>query len=56
MISFLVNICEYLVLGNDAEAGEPALAELLSGFSCSKNKYRRYGNPPYAAVCLISET
>ena len=32
-----VNIREYLALGNDAEAGEPALNELLSGFSCPKN-------------------
>ena len=28
---------EYLALGNDDEAGEPALVVLLSGFSCSKN-------------------
>ena len=35
--SFSINIREYLALGNDEEAGEPALAELLSGFSCSKN-------------------
>jgi len=34
---FSVNIREYLVLGNDEEAGEPALVELLSGFSCPKN-------------------
>ena len=34
---FSVNIREYLVLENDEEAGEPALAELLSGFSCPKN-------------------
>ena len=34
---FSVNIREYLALGNDGEAGEPALVELLSGFSCSKN-------------------
>lgn len=32
-----VNIREYLALGNDKEAGEPALVDLLSGFSCSKN-------------------
>ena len=32
-----VNIREYLALGNDVEAGEPALNELLSGFSCPKN-------------------
>lgn len=31
---FSVNIREYLALGNDEEAGEPAHAELLSGFSC----------------------
>ena len=34
---FSVNIREYLTLGNDEEAGEPALVELLSGFSCPKN-------------------
>lgn len=34
---FSVNIREYLALGNDEEAGEPALLELLSGFSCLKN-------------------
>ena len=34
---FSVNIREYLALGNDEEAGEPALFELLSGFSCPKN-------------------
>jgi hypothetical protein len=34
---FSVNIREYLALGSDAEAGEPALVELLSGFSCPKN-------------------
>ena len=34
---FAVNIRKYLALGNDREAGEPALAEMLSGFSCSKN-------------------
>ena len=33
---FSVNIREYLTLENDEEAGEPALAELLSGFSCPK--------------------
>lgn len=32
-----VNIREYLALGNDREAGESALVELLSGFSCPKN-------------------
>ena len=34
---FSVNIREYLKLGSDEEAGEPALVELLSGFSCPKN-------------------
>lgn len=34
---FAVNIREYLALGNDTEAGEPALVELLSGFSCPMN-------------------
>lgn len=34
---FSVNIREYLALGNDEEAGEPALMELLSGFSCPQN-------------------
>ncbi len=34
---YAVNIREYLVLGDDSEAGEPALVELLSGFSCPKN-------------------
>ena len=35
---FSVNIREYLALGNDEEAGELALVELLSGFSSPKNK------------------
>lgn len=35
---FSVNIREYLALGNDEEAGEPTLVELLSGFSSPKNK------------------
>ena len=35
---FSVNIREYLALGNDEEVGEPALVELLSGFSSPKNK------------------
>ena len=35
---FSVNIREYLALGNDEEAGEPALVELLSDFSSPKNK------------------
>lgn len=34
---FAVNIRRYLALGDDHEAGEPALVRLLSGFSCSKN-------------------
>ena len=34
---FAINIREYLALGNDMEAGEPALVELISGFSCTKN-------------------
>ncbi len=34
---FAVNIRKYLALGNDREAGEPALVEMLSGFSCPKN-------------------
>ncbi len=32
-----VNIREYLALGDDEEAGEPALVELVSDFSCPKN-------------------
>ena len=34
---FAINIRKYLALGNDCEAGEPALVKLLSGFSCPKN-------------------
>ncbi len=34
---FVINIRKYLALGNDCEAGEPALVRLLSGFSCPKN-------------------
>ncbi|MBD5486585.1 MAG: GNAT family acetyltransferase [Lachnospiraceae bacterium] len=34
---YAVNIREYLALGDDLEAGEPALTRLLSGFSCPKN-------------------
>ena len=34
---FAINIRKYLALGDDQEAGEPALVELLSGFSCPKN-------------------
>ena len=34
---YAVNIREYLALGDDPEAGEPALIRLLSGFSCPKN-------------------
>ncbi len=33
---FSVNIREYLALGNDEEAGEPAFLELLSGFFLSE--------------------
>ena len=34
---FYVNIRDYLILGNDEEAGEPMLNKVLSGFSCPKN-------------------
>ena len=34
---FYINIRDYLVLGNDNEAGEPMLNRVLSGFSCPKN-------------------
>ncbi len=34
---FAINIRKYLALGDDHEAGEPALIKLLSGFSCPKN-------------------
>ena len=34
---FAINIRKYLALGDDPKAGEPALAKLLSGFSCPKN-------------------
>lgn len=34
---FAINIRKYLALGDDLEAGEPALEKLLSGFSCPKN-------------------
>ncbi len=34
---FAINIRKYLALGDDDEAGEPALVKLLSGFSCPKN-------------------
>lgn len=34
---FAINIRKYLALGDDREAGEPALVKLLSGFSCPKN-------------------
>ena len=33
-----INIREYLALGTDEDAGEPALDRLLSDFSCPKNK------------------
>ncbi len=32
-----INIREYLALGADDDAGEPALDRLLSEFSCPKN-------------------
>ncbi len=38
---YAVNIREYLALGNDPEAGEPALVKLLSGFFCPKNPDER---------------
>ena len=34
---FAINIRKYLALGDDHEAGEPALIKLLSGFSCPKS-------------------
>ena len=34
---FAINIRKYLALGDDQEAGEPALIKLLSAFSCPKN-------------------
>ncbi|MCM1188771.1 MAG: GNAT family acetyltransferase [bacterium] len=34
---FAINIRKYLALGDDQEAGEPALIKLLSGFFCPKN-------------------
>ncbi|MBD5546374.1 MAG: GNAT family acetyltransferase [Lachnospiraceae bacterium] len=34
---FAINIRKYLALGDDQEAGKPALVKLLSGFSCPKN-------------------
>jgi len=58
---FSVNIREYLALGNDEEAGEPALVELLSGFSCPKNpdverflKKKRHRVHKKEPVCYIS--
>ena len=39
---FAINIRKYLALGDDQEAGEPALVKLLSGFSCPKNVWRAY--------------
>lgn len=33
----VINIREYLALGNDEEVGEPALVRLFSDFSCPKN-------------------
>lgn len=38
----IINIREYLALGTDEEAGEPALVKLLSGFSCPQNKDVEY--------------
>lgn len=38
----IINIREYLALGTDKEAGEPALVKLLSGFSCPQNKDVEY--------------
>ena len=35
---YAVNIREYLALGDDSEAGEPALVKLFSGFSCKDGK------------------
>lgn len=32
-----INIRKYLALGDDLESGEPALVNLLSGFSCPNN-------------------
>ena len=34
---FVINIREYLALGDNEEVGEPALVGILSGFSCPKN-------------------
>ena len=34
---YAINIRKYLALGDDHEAGESALIQLLSGFSCPKN-------------------
>ncbi len=58
---YAVNIREYLALGDDPEAGEPALAKLLSGFSCSKNPdverflkkkcHRVYKKEPVCYIC-----
>ena len=36
---FAINIRKYLALGDDHEAGEPALIQLLSGFSCFIGKF-----------------
>lgn len=33
----VINIREYLALGNDTEDGEPVLMERLSEFSCPRN-------------------
>lgn len=34
---FYINICDFLALGNDNEAGEPILNRVLSSFFCPKN-------------------
>lgn len=34
---FIINIREYLALGDDEEVGEPALVKLLSDFFCPRN-------------------
>ena len=39
---FAINIRKYLALGDDQEAGEPALVKLLSGFSCPKNVWHSH--------------
>lgn len=39
---FYINIRDYLVLGNDNEAGEPMLDRVLSVFFCLKNPYVKH--------------